>query len=100
MGNKSDVLLASGRHIGVLMYEAYVVGKSGGGDLDPDMDGDIVYRCDGDEDVLVTVQVMIPRDYSKESAIRHIRKIADWIERDGIPTQLPPGEAENRYRPD
>ena len=100
MGNKSDVVLASGRHIGVFMYEAYVAEEIGCEDLDPDKDGDIVCRCDGDEEVLVTVQVMIPRDYPKESVIRQLRKIADWIERDGIPAQLPAGEEQNCYRPD
>jgi hypothetical protein len=98
METQSNRSLNSGRHIGVFTYEAYLADEIGGECLDPDKDGDIVYRDDLDNTVLSTVQVVVPRDYPKENAIRHIRKIADWIERDGIPAELPPGE-ENRYRP-
>jgi hypothetical protein len=99
METQSNRLLNSGRHIGVFIYEAYLADEIGGECLDPDKEGDIVYRDGLDNPVLSTVQVVVPRDYPKENAIRHIRKIADWIERDGIPAELPPGEEENRYRP-
>lgn len=51
----------------------------------PDRDGDVLVKHIGDvRFVPGLVQAVVPTDVSAADAVRRLRKIADWIEREAV----------------